>query len=193
MRALRRSVQAVDASQIVEFAVVLPLLAVMIVGIFDFGQAFSIRQKLTFAARDAARFGSSQPTNDLTQATPISVSAIRDLADADLVAAGLNDCGLTPITAAQASGTVAWTASGNCPNSAKFTLTIDRGYVSPPLGQAGITIPGANEPLRLISSHVIMSYPYQWHFGSVIQLLVPSATYGAITQIKTDAIAPNQD
>src|SRR5881227_3967771 len=97
------------AAQIVEFAVVLPLLVVMVVGIFDFGQAFSIRQKLTFAARDAARFGSSQPTNDLTQATPISVSAIRDLIDADMLSAGLNDCGLGTISQV---GAVAWTATG---------------------------------------------------------------------------------
>jgi hypothetical protein len=178
------------AAQIVEFAVVLPLLAVMVVGIFDFGQAFSIRQKLTFAARDGARFGSSQPTNDLTQAVPISVSAIRDLIDADLISAGLNDCGLGAI---QPSGPVAWTATGNCPSSATFTVTIDRGYVSPPLGQAGIPIPGASEHLRLISTHVQMSYPFQWHFNSVIRLLVPSATYAGITQIETDAIAPNQD
>jgi hypothetical protein len=178
------------AAQIVEFAVVLPLLAVMVVGIFDFGQAFSIRQKLTFVARDAARFGSSQPTNDLTQAVPISVSAIRDLVDADLISAGLNDCGLGDLAS---SGPVAWTAIGKCPNSATFTVLIDRGYVSPPLGQPGISIPGASEPLRLISTHVQMSYPFQWHFNSIIRLLVPSATYAGITQIETDAIAPNQD
>jgi hypothetical protein len=179
------------ASQIVEFAVILPLLAVLVVGIFDFGQAFSIRQKLTFAARDAARYGSSQPTNDLTQSMPTSVSAIRDLVDADLISAGLNDCGLKTITQA---GTVAWSAAGpNCPSGATFTLTIDRGYVAPPLGQPGINVPGAGEPLRLISTHVILSYPYQWHFNSVIKLLVPSATYAGITQITTDAIAPNQD
>jgi Flp pilus assembly protein TadG len=165
----------------------------MVVGIFDFGQAFSIRQKLTFAARDAARFGSSQPTNDLTQATPISVSAIRDLVDADMLSAGLNDCGLGTISQA---GAVAWSATGTagtCPSSATFTLTIDRGYVAPPVGQPGINVPGSAEPLRLISTHVIMSYPYQWHFNSVIKLLVPSATYAGITQITTDAVAPNQD
>lgn len=179
-----------QAAQILEFAVVLPLLAVMVVGIFDFGQAFSIRQKLTFAARDAARFGSSQPTNDLTQATPISVSAIRDLVDADMLSAGLNDCALGTI---QQSGPVAWTATGVCPNSATFTLTIDRGYVAPPAGQPGISVPGAAEPLRLISTHIVMSYPFQWHFNAVIRLLVPSAAYAGITQIGTDAIAPNQD
>jgi hypothetical protein len=72
-------------------------------------------------------------------------------------------------------------------------VLIDRGYVSPPLGQPGISIPGATEPLRLISTHVQMSYPFQWHFNSIIRLLVPSATYTGITQIGTDAIAPNQD
>lgn len=190
MRGLLRLAGDAQAAQIVEFAVVLPLLAVMVVGIFDFGQAFSIRQKLTFAARDGARFGSSQPTNDLTQATPISVSAIRDLVDADLLAAGLSDCSLGAIAQ---SGAVAWSASGSCPNSATFTLTIDRGYVSPPVGQAGIAISGAAEPLRLIATHVQVSYPFQWHFNSVIRLLVPSATYAGITQIETDAIVPNQD
>jgi hypothetical protein len=179
-----------EAAQILEFAVVLPLLAVMVVGIFDFGQAFSVRQKLTFAARDAARFGSTQPTNDLTQATPVSVSAIRDLVDADLISAGLNDCGLGSI---QQTGAVAWTATGVCPSSVSFTLVIDRGFVTPPAGQPGIAVPGASEPLRLIATHIAMSYPFQWHFNSVIRLLVPSATYAAITQIETDAIAPNQD
>jgi len=193
MRSLEKLLYESCAAQIMEFAVVLPLLAVLVVGIFDFGQAFSIRQKLTFAARDAARFGSSQPTNDLTQSVPTSVSAIRDLADADLISAGLNDCGLGTISQV---GAVAWTASGTagtCPSSATFTLTIDRGYVAPPVGQPGINVPGSSEPLRLISTHVIMSYPYQWHFNSVIKLLVPSATYAGITQITTDAVAPNQD
>jgi hypothetical protein len=190
MRSLRQLACDAGAAQIVEFAVVLPLLAVMVVGIFDFGQAFSIRQKLTFAARDGARFGSGQPTNDLTQATPVSVSAIRDLVDADLLAAGLSDCNLGAI---QQSGSVAWTATGTCANSATFTLMIDRGYISPPPGQAGISIPGAGEPMRLIATHVLMSYPFQWHFNSIIRLLVPSATFAGITQIETDAIAPNQD
>jgi len=179
-----------EAAQIAEFAVILPLLAVLIIGIFDFGQAFSLRQKLTFAARDAARFGSSQPTNDLTQPTPISVSAIRDLIDADLLAANVNDCGLGAI---QQSGSVAWSATGTCPNSATFTVTIDRGYVMPPLGQTGINVPGAGEPMRLISTRIVMSYPFQWHFNAVIRLLVPNATYAGITQLQTDAITPDQD
>src|SRR5713226_8279341 len=92
-------------SQIMEFAITLPLLVVLVVGIYDFAQAFNVKEKLNFAARDGARFGSTQPTNDLSQDTPLSVSAIRDLVDADLLAAGISDCGLGSI---QQAGTVIW-------------------------------------------------------------------------------------
>lgn len=178
------------ASQILEFALVLPLLVVVSVGVFDFGRAFSTRQRLNFAARDAARFASSQPTTDLSQSTPPSVSSIRDLVDADINAAGLSDCGLGNI---QQSGMLAWTATGSCPNSTTLTVIIDRGFLAPPSSQAGIPVPGTSETLRLISTHVFLSYPYPWHFNRVIQLLVPNATYAAVSQIEVDAVAPNQD
>jgi len=79
-------------AQILELAVALPLLVVFVVGIYDFSRAFNTKEKLNFAARDGARFGSTQPTNDLSQSTPLSVTAIRDLVDADLLAAGISDC-----------------------------------------------------------------------------------------------------
>lgn len=169
-------------AQIVEFAVVLPLLAVLILGIMDFGQAFAIRQKLTFAARDAARFGSSEPTNDLTQPVPVSVTAIRDLADADLLAAHISDCALGPI---QPATGLQWTATGTCPNTATFTLTIDRGFVTTVAGEPQ----GGGQPLHMIFTHVTMSYPFKWHLSS----LVPGATSAGTTQLQTDAVAPNQD
>ena len=178
------------ASQILEFALVLPLLLVVAVGIFDFGQAFSTRQRLSLVARDAARFGSSQPTADLNGSTPLSVSSIRDLVDADINSAGLNDCGLGSI---QLSGTRMWSATGTCSNSTTLTVVIDRGFIAPPSSQPGVTVPGTSETLRLISTHVVLSYPYPWHFNRVIQLLLPNATYAAVSQIEVEAIAPNQD
>src|SRR6266567_3074987 len=83
-----------QGSQIMEFAISVPLLVVLVVGIYDFAQAFNVKQKLNFAVKDGARFGATQPTNDLSQSTPASVVAIRDLVDADLIAEGLQDCGL---------------------------------------------------------------------------------------------------
>ena len=52
---LRRLWDDDRASQIVEFALSLPLLVLFVVGIFDFSGAISLKQKLTNAAREAAR------------------------------------------------------------------------------------------------------------------------------------------
>jgi Flp pilus assembly protein TadG len=179
----RRFAVSVRGSQIVEFAVTAPLLVVFAVGIYDFGQAFNTREKLNFTARDAARFASTQPTNDLSRSPWPSVSAIRDLVDADLLAAGLNDCGLGAITS---PGTLVWTATGACPSGATLTLTIDRGFVVPPVA-------GASQPVQQIATRVDLQYPYQWQFSSVIQLVAPGATYAGITIIDTDAFSANQD
>ena len=46
----------------------LPLLVVFVVGIFDFGGAFNLKQMLNNIAREGARFASSLPTNDLDAA-----------------------------------------------------------------------------------------------------------------------------
>jgi Flp pilus assembly protein TadG len=170
-------------AQILELAVALPLLLVFVVGIYDFGQAFNTKEKLNFAAKDAARFASTQPTNDLSQGTPLSVTAIRDLVDADLLAAGVNDCGLGAIAQ---TGSLVWIATGTCPNSGTLIVTIDRGFVvAPP--------PNASQPVQQISTHVDLQYPYQWQFNSVIGLVAPGASYSGITVIETDAFAANQD
>ncbi len=171
------------ASQIVEFAVAVPLLVVFVVGIYDFGRAFNTKEKLNFAVKDGSRFGATQPTNDLSQTMPLSVTAIRDLVDADLIASGISDCGLGPI---QRTSNLVWTAIGTCPKSTTLTLNINRGFVVAPVS-------GASEPVQVISTRVDISYPYQWQFNSAIQLIAPSSNYAGVTQIETDALAANQD
>src|SRR5882762_4713328 len=66
--AVRQRVWATEAAQIVELAVTLPLMVVIFVGIYDFGQAFNLKQKLSLATREAARFGANHSTADLTNA-----------------------------------------------------------------------------------------------------------------------------
>ena len=179
-------VSSTEASQIVEFAITLPLLLVFIVGIFDFGEAFNVKQKLNNAAREGAQFGSSLPTHDLsTTGTPPSVSALRDLVDAYLQAAKMNECGLSAQSAiATTSLTWVYSASGNgCPGT--LTLAIQRGYPVPTT--IGLTT------INVMCTRIDISYPYQWHFNSVIQFLVPGASYSGVTLIATDAVAPNMD
>src|SRR5262249_23547552 len=72
-----------EAAALIEFAVALPLLVVLVVGIFDFGGAFNLKQELNNAVREGARFPSSQPTNDLASVSPAppSVDAVRFVVD----------------------------------------------------------------------------------------------------------------
>jgi Flp pilus assembly protein TadG len=175
-----------SGSQLLEFAVALPLLVVFVVGIFDFGGAFNLKQMLNNIAREGARFASNLPTIDLDAlGTPQSVTAIRDLVVTHLQTARLNDCGLAGQAGVNGPPTT-WTytaAGGGCP--APLLLTVERSY-------SFTTVVGANT-FNVISTRVSLKYPYSWHFNKVIQLLVPGATYLGVTQINTDATVPNME
>jgi Flp pilus assembly protein TadG len=173
----------------------MPLLVVFVVGIFDFGQAFNDKLKLNGAAREGARLGSSLPTTDLTSnggstgTAPPSIDAVRSAVDSYLVAAGLNDCGLSSFTG-MLSGTLTWTYSpgqsqgnGGCPG--QLTLTVNRAY--------SFKTTVNTVQVDVICTRVTISYPFMWHFNRVIQFLVPGASYAGVTQIPTDAVAPNMD
>ena len=178
------------AAQIVEFAVALPLLVVLVVGIFDFANAFNLKRKLDDAAREAARFASNQPSNDLSQATPSSIVAVSSLVGGFLLNSKVDDCGMSNtagLTITHSSGTLAWTISSTnatCPGT--MTLTVDRGNtysVGPStLYPSGLTIE---------DTEITISYPYKWQFNSVITLLVPSASYPGTTQLNTTAVMQN--
>ena len=174
-----------SGSQLLEFAVALPLLVVLVVGIFDFGGAFNVKQKINNITREAARFASALPTTDLDAiGTPASITAIRDLVEADLQAGRMNDCGLAGQAAVNGPVlTWTYTAAAGCP--APLVLTIERSY-------SFQTVIGANT-FNVISTRVTLQYPYQWQFNRVIGLMAPGATYPGISQITTDAIVPNMD
>lgn len=181
-----------DASSLVEFAISLPLLVVLVVGIFDFGGAFNTKQELNNAAREGARYGASQPTYDLGNTPSVSVDAIRFLVDSYLQASRINDCGLSGI--AQPAGVALqwkYTASGNgCVGT--LTLIITRGFPNCTLQATGYGAPNPINPY-IPCTQVSISYPYQWMFNSVIQLIVPGANYQPLIQIQTDATAVNMD
>ncbi len=183
LAAVQAALRAERASQIVEFAISVPLLLVVTVGIFDFGAAFNLKQKMNNTMRDGARFGSSLPTADMEGAVgvPASIAAIRSLVDADLVAASINDCGLGTATITAGANPYVWTVTGTCTGTT--LLTIEREYA------LSTTLSG--QTVDVLCTHVSINYPYQWHFNNVIQLLVPGANYGAVLQIQTDALMPN--
>lgn len=172
-----------EAAALIEFAVSLPLLVVLVVGIFDFGGAFNLKQELNNAAREGARVAANQPTNDLLgNPTPASVDAVRYVVAAYLQNAHINDCGLSTMT--QPNGVAfVWTY---LPAGCSLKLVINRGAAA----FVPETVGGV--PVNMQCTIVQITYPYQWHFNSVIQLLVPGANF-ALTNIQSNATAVNMN
>lgn len=193
---LERGLCGTEGVQIVELALVLPLLMVLLVGIFDFASAFNLKQQLTGVARAAARFGSSSPTNDLSSGgTPNSITSIRNFVDDSLTKQGINDCSLTrTFGTSSAPAQLLWTytATGNgCPLPG-MTVIVDRSCCASPAPSLTATIDG--QTVNIIATHIQISYPYQWQFGKVFGLLNAGANYAnGVTQIITDAYVPNLD
>jgi hypothetical protein len=182
------AVRGTSGSQIVEFAVSLPLLLVLAVGIFDFGNAYNLKQKVTHISRESARLGSSQPTSDLTTGTPASILAIRDDVVQELQNARLSDCGLAGTLPAPpaASAPWKWTFTTSCGAAGNLVLTVDRGKVLTTSMVVNLT------NIKVIGTSVTLQYPYQWEFNRVIGLMVPGATYPGTSQISVTTYMANQ-
>ena len=186
------------AAQLVEFAVALPLLVVFVVGIFDFSNAFTLKQRLTNIARDAARAAAGDPSTDLqggiSGTNPVSVTDVYYIVDNYLLANNLNDCGLSGSPTATTSG-LTWTfsASTGCP-SPGLQIIVNRGYHYPangggvPSGDCASS-PGAGT--AVISTCVAIKYAYPWRFGRAASLLGSNATLPA--QISVSAVSFNEN
>jgi len=59
-----RKTRKEQGQSMVEFALVIPLLLLLMVGIFEFGYFFFVYSSVTMAAREAARYGSGTGAND---------------------------------------------------------------------------------------------------------------------------------
>ncbi len=178
-------------SQIVEFAVALPLLVVFLVGIFDFGNAFSVKHKLTNAAREGARFASNQPSTDLSRADAGSTGspeAVATLVGQYLLAAKINDCGLSnSLQQTVTSSGLTWTYTANsngCPGT--LTLTIERGYTYT-TGTSTLYPSGIN----VEATRITLSYPYRWQYNGAFQLLTGGAGFAATSPISAVAVMQN--
>ncbi len=187
---LVRQVVDVRGSALVEFAIVLPLLVVFVVGIYDFSGAFNQKQKIEQAAQEGAIVAGAQPTSDIESsiANPISLQPVVAAVFISLAAGGVlpnansGSCE-APGTVSGPSGLM-WTYTISGCSSAypvdNLVITINRGWASAP------------GPPVAVGTNVQVSYPYHWRFNGVIQLLFPSATYAATTQVSESATVHNQ-
>jgi Flp pilus assembly protein TadG len=176
-------------SAILEFAVTLPLLAVFIVGIYDFSAAFDQKQKLAQAAQEGAIVAAAQPTSDLysdlapnaspSSLQPVVTAVFNSLAGSGVLATGA----CTPPWPVSGTSAMTWTYTMACPTD-NLVIAVNRGWVCSACATA---------PPPAVGTTVTVTYPYHWRFNSVIQLLFPgSHTYAAVTTVTESATVPNQ-
>lgn len=174
---LWRSLRAgCEAAQLVEFAVSLPLLVVFVVGIFDFSSAFTLKQKLTNTARDAARAAASETITDLSSNPPLSVSDAFWVVESYFSSSKLDDCGIVG-TSPAATGTT-WTYSakgGKCVGNG-LVITINRGYYFPASNASAppdvtCTPQSVSGTTAIVATCVSIQYGYGWRFGRAANLL----------------------
>jgi len=188
-----------EASQLAEFAIALPLLIFFVVGIFDFSGAFTLKQKLTNIARDAARAAAADPATDLSSTLPYSVSNAFYVIDNYLIANNINDCGIV-VSNNSIIRTLTWQfipadSSGSC----SITIIINRGYYFPfpvatksalPTVSCTPPAPGAGAT-EVVATCVSIQYSYQWRFGQIASLLGRNAVLP--TSVSAVAVAMNEN
>jgi Flp pilus assembly protein TadG len=197
------------AAQIVEFAVALPLLMVFVVGIFDFSSAYTLKQKMTNIARDAARIGAADPANDLLAPStsallPASVIDAYEAISGYLTSNQINQCGMTMNSNTGGSGRswAMWTFTGTgngCPGSG-ITVVINRAYYFPastsgeqPAVSTCQQSQSAGAQTSLVATCVSIQYAYQWQFGRVSGLLGSNIVLPPTSNITAVAVAMNEN
>ncbi|HSS99450.1 MAG TPA: TadE/TadG family type IV pilus assembly protein [Terriglobales bacterium] len=175
---LKRAAHETRGSEIVEFAVSLPLLVVLVVAIYDFGTAFTVKHKLSNVVREGARIASSQhhppdPTAaDGSCNAPASICTASNVIGRSLQANIGDDCGFSTASASY-SATYTWTFTGSCSGS---SLKIERGFINP--NAVSLANPfDDSDPYKIENTRVTLVYPYQWQFSKVFQFLTGNANY----------------
>ena len=183
-----RLLRETEGSALLEFAIVLPLLMVFIVGIFDFSGAFNQKQKIEQAAQEGAIIAGAQPMSDIDPSNPgangpdslqpVVRSVFNSLAGSGVLPnAKTGNC--KPTGKYAHLGNLKWKYTiSSCPDD--LTIIIDRGLVPAP------------GPPAAVCTIVSITYPYHWRFNRVIQLLFPDADYAAITNLTESATVHNQ-
>src|ERR1017187_1995834 len=189
-----------QGAALLEFAIMLPLLVVFVVGIYDFSGAFNQKQKIAQTAQEGAIIAAAQPMSDIATTTsdpeslqPVVVAIFSSLAGSGVLPnANTGTCKMPPPVPTQAA--LAWTytvpgCSGAFAGD-NLVITINRGCLCAS-GPVCTAVPCGGPPVS-VKTMVTIVYPYHWRFNSVIQFLLPGASYTATTQVTQSATVYNQ-
>ncbi len=172
LRPRSRRLRETHGAQLVEFALGLPFLLVVLIGVIDFARAYNTKHIMVNAARGAARIMVSMPLSNSScpsgwsitspgSGTPCAIQASEDSVKNYLTAAGLNTAACLSSASATYTSPMIWTYTCN-----SVTLVINKAYVVSGGANGGV----------ISSTQVTLSYPYTFFFGRIIGLLVKGAT-----------------
>ena len=171
-------------AQLVEFALILPLLLVIVVGIIEFGRGFNIYHNVTNGTREGARL-SAKPENNVDPT--LAPNNIMDRIVNYLNALGLTTSYYTGAGALNASiSPTAW-VYGTYPSGSYFV--IDQRSKMQKLDASGIPIINS----FYLGSRVSIAYPYNFtFFKGVINLILATSAYNNQIYIKNTSIIENE-
>jgi Flp pilus assembly protein TadG len=171
-----------EAAELLEFALALPLILVMVAGLLDFSRAYNIKQKLSNAAREGARYESSE-TADTSDSNPQSVPTLRDDVVTYLTNAGINTSFIGTTLAYDPSPGVCTGTYYTTVGTTNYGLMVER----------CVPVLDTTTSTTIPSTRVTLYYPYDWTFGfnNIIKLLLPSSTFTNPINIQADATISN--
>jgi len=140
-RTLRRIAGEDRGAEIAEAAAVLPLMFMVLLGIFWFGQAFSIYGTITRAAQEGARAGATPQCATCPPATNSAAQNAYQSALAALVAANLNPLNAqypSPVPALNACTTGTGTVSCDASTSTNVCIQTGIQLSNPSIGGTGM-------------------------------------------------------
>jgi Flp pilus assembly protein TadG len=164
-RALRRILGEARGSELLELALVLPLLLMVVIGVTDFGTAFLARQRVNSAAMEGARVAASQTMGGLYgNAVPQSILDARTAVTSALTGAGMSACGLDTASVTEPSvNTLAYQFTGSavagCPNGSSAVLLFTRGSTWTTTGAIVVQVEG---------TQVQLTYPVTWKLNQIV-------------------------
>jgi hypothetical protein len=135
-------------SELVEFALLMPLLLLLVAGVWDFGSAFLMKDRMTNAARECARVSVSIPVNSTNcqGSLPCPLVAAADEVRQYMTNAGHDATCIQPLQ--PQSYTAPARVNYTCQNG--IALEIDR----------GATIASPSGPVS--ATRVTLTYPLRW-------------------------------
>jgi hypothetical protein len=115
------------------------------------------------------------------------------MVDSYLLAANINDCGLSAAVGTKGGNTLLWTFNANTGCGGKqLQLFIQRDFPGPGTQTNGCYATSPPQNVYVLCTQVTINYPYRWHFNNVIGLLIPGGQLNLLN-IQTEATAPNTD